>query len=75
MLTTFFFSHLAKAHLWPIFNTVLGEMSYVFSLYFQSIFLSKINAIIHATVLVKEFIHLSDGNLGLGRALGENMYK
>lgn len=73
MLTTFFFSHLAKAHLWPIFNTVL--VSYVFSLYFQSIFLSKINAIIHATVLVKEFIHLSDGNLELGRALGENMYK
>lgn len=56
VLTAFFFSHLAKAHLWPIFNTFLEEMFYVLSRIFN--FFQKINAIMHGTLLVKQFVQL-----------------
>ena len=56
VLTPFFFSHFARAHLWPIFNMFLGEVFYVLSRIFY--FFQKINAIIHETVLLKQFMQL-----------------
>lgn len=74
VLTAFFYSHLAKEHLWPIFNTFLDKMFYVLSSVFN--FFQKINAIIHGTPCkTVNAINITDGKVGLWEKVRRNMDK
>lgn len=64
VLTAFFYRHLAKAHLWPIFNIFLDKMFYLLSRVFN--FFKTINAVIHVTARkTVHAINVTDGKVGL----------